>query len=60
MFKCEELESTIFELKNKGLRLLVPPEPGEAFKNENIAFLYAKQGLNIELIDTDKKAEIYK
>ena len=57
-FKCEELKSGINDLKNKGLRMLVPPEPGEAFENEDIVFIYAKQGLNIELIDTDKKAKL--
>jgi methylmalonyl-CoA/ethylmalonyl-CoA epimerase len=44
------------ELKGKGLLTLVPPQPGEAFNNHNIAFLLAKYGLNIELIDTEEKA----
>lgn len=57
-FKCSNLQEQIKEFKTLGLRELVPPEPGEAFENEKIAFIYAKQGLNIELIDTDKKAEI--
>ena len=35
---------------------LVQPQPGEAFNNHNIAFLLARYGLNIELIDTDEKA----
>ncbi|WP_244826054.1 hypothetical protein [Carboxylicivirga linearis] len=34
------------------------PQPGEAFENENIAFLLAPGNLNIELIDTDKRAGI--
>lgn len=57
-FKCDNLDEQIAELKQKGLRVLVDPEPGEAFENEKIAFIYGKQGLNIELIDTDKKAKI--
>ena len=36
--------------------MLVPPQPGEAFNNNKIAFLLAKYGLNIEIIDTDEKA----
>jgi hypothetical protein len=40
----------------KGARVLVSPEPGEAFDNENIAFVYVDLGLNIELIDTEKRA----
>lgn len=57
-FKCDDLSEKIIELNQKGLRTLVPPQPGEAFENENIAFIYAKHGLNIELIDTDKKAKL--
>jgi methylmalonyl-CoA/ethylmalonyl-CoA epimerase len=55
-FKCSNLDEKIFELKNKGLKMLVPPQPGEAFNNNNIAFLLAKYGVNIELIDTDEKS----
>ena len=57
-FKCDSLDSELVELKDKGFRILAGPEPGEAFDNENIAFIYATQGLNIELIDTDKRAEL--
>jgi len=55
-FKCSDIEGKIDELKNKGLILLVPPQEGEAFNNNKIAFLLARYGLNIELIDTDEKA----
>ena len=55
-FKCSDLEEKIDELKSKGLKLLVPPQPGEAFNNNNIAFLLARFGINIELIDTDEKS----
>jgi methylmalonyl-CoA/ethylmalonyl-CoA epimerase len=54
-FKCSDLDKKIDELKSKGLKMLVPPQPGEAFNNNNIAFLLARYGLNIELIDTDEK-----
>ncbi len=57
-FKCSDIDKKIEELTGKGLRLLTPPRPGEAFNNHNIAFLLAKYGLNIELIDTDEKAEL--
>ena len=57
-FKCSDIEGKIDELKNKGLILLVPPQEGEAFNNNKIAFLLARYGLNIELIDTDEKAEL--
>ena len=57
-FKCSDLDEKIGELTSKGLITLVPPQPGEAFNNNNIAFLLARYGLNIELIDTDEKAEL--
>ena len=55
-FKCDNMTETIDRFKDLGLRILSDPQPGEAFGNENIAFVYAQQGLNIELIDTDKKS----
>ncbi len=57
-FKCAKIEDEISRLQLLGLRVLTDPQPGEAFENENIAFIFAKQGLNIELIDTDKRASI--
>ena len=57
-FKCDHLETEINSMKAMGLTILLPPEPGEAFDGENIAFVYAKHGLNIELIDTDKRIKI--
>ena len=59
-FRCEDVEVEIDRLNEMGLRVLAPPQPGEAFENEKIAFIFAKNGLNIELIDTDKRAKIIK
>jgi methylmalonyl-CoA/ethylmalonyl-CoA epimerase len=56
-FKCNEMNKELQRLSAMGLRILTPPQPGEAFENENIAFIYAKHGLNIELIDTDLRAK---
>ncbi len=55
-FKCNSMDEEIDRLKSKRLRVIAAPQPGEAFENEDIAFIFAKQGLNIELIDTDKRA----
>ena len=55
-FKCDDLDHGITEFKENGLISLVPPQPGEAFENENIAFMLTRFGINVELIDTDKKA----
>lgn len=57
-FKCDNIDNNIKDLKEKGLITLVPPQPGEAFNNHDIAFLLARYGLNIELIDTDERAGI--
>lgn len=57
-FRCSNLEDEISRLMALGLRVLVAPQPGEAFGNENIAFIFANQGINIELVDTDKRAGI--
>lgn len=59
-FKCDDLNKEVIRMEELGLRILTPPEPGEAFANEDIAFIFAKQGLNIELIDTDKRACVIK
>jgi methylmalonyl-CoA/ethylmalonyl-CoA epimerase len=55
-FKCDDLKEKINEFANKDVRLLVPPQPGEAFANHDIAFFWAKNRINFELIDTDEKA----
>ena len=55
-FRCEDLEAGVRKLKELGLRILVEPQAGEAFENEKIAFIYDGHGLNIELIDTEKRA----
>lgn len=55
-FRCSNINDQIRDLTEKGLITLVKPQPGEAFNNHEIAFLLARYGLNIELIDTDEKA----
>lgn len=55
-FKCENLAEEMERMRALGLRILATPQPGEAFENEDIAFVYAGHGLNIELVDTDKRA----
>jgi len=41
-FKCDNIDAGITDLREKGLLTLVPPQPGEAFNNNKIAFLLAK------------------
>jgi len=55
-FRCRDLEETLGELKNFGMRILALPQPGEAFEGEPIAFVYAGHGINLELIATTKRA----
>jgi len=55
-FRCEDLQVQIPILEAQEAKFLVPPEPGEAFKGNAIAFFLAKNNLNVELIDTTEKA----
>lgn len=57
-FKSDDMANELDRLSELGLRVLAEPQPGEAFENEDIAFVWAGQGLNIELIQTDKKARL--
>jgi methylmalonyl-CoA/ethylmalonyl-CoA epimerase len=52
-FKAASVDAACTELVGKGARVLAPPQPGEAFDDHLIAFLYAGSGLNVEVIDTD-------
>jgi methylmalonyl-CoA/ethylmalonyl-CoA epimerase len=54
-FRCDDLKVQIPLLKGKGARFIVPPQPGEAFGNRDIAFFLANNNLNTELIDTTEK-----
>ncbi len=56
-FKCAKVDEEEKRLRALGLRVLAEPQPGEAFENEKIAFVFSQQGLNIELIDTERRAE---
>jgi methylmalonyl-CoA/ethylmalonyl-CoA epimerase len=56
-FRCKEISEEITRLKSLGLHVITNPQPGEAFENNQIAFLLGDQALNIELIDTDIKAK---
>lgn len=55
-FRCESLDAELVRLEALGLRVVARPQPGEAFEDEKIAFVYAGDGLNIELIDTERRA----
>lgn len=54
-FRCPALDAEIPLLLQRGARLLVPPQPGEAFNHHPIAFILAGNNLNVELIDTAEK-----
>lgn len=54
-FKVDDVNKSAIELQAHGLKVLAEPQPGEAFGDELIAFLSARNGLNIELIDTNIK-----
>ncbi len=54
-FRCRALQTEIPRLQRQGARLIVAPQPGEAFRNHPIAFMLAGNNLNLELIDTTEK-----
>lgn len=54
-FRVDDVGGQCDELVGKGARLLSPPQPGEAFNDHLIAFLYMGLGLNVELIDTEER-----
>ena len=54
-FRCPAVQTEIPLLERQGARLLVAPEPGEAFRGHPIAFMLAGNNINFELIDTSEK-----
>jgi catechol 2,3-dioxygenase-like lactoylglutathione lyase family enzyme len=56
-FKVDETMTALQELQARGLRVLAPALPGEAFDDGLIAFGFAGCGLNVELIDTDRRRD---
>ena len=57
-FRVDDVRADLADLEKRGLRILAPPEPGEAFDDGLIAFGYAGAGLNVELIDTDERRNV--
>lgn len=57
-FKIDDTTTALTDLQARGLRVLAPAAPGEAFDDELIAFGYAGCGLNVELIDTDRRRDV--
>lgn len=54
-FKGADVTAGCEDLAARGARVTAQPEPGEAFDDHLIAFLYVGMGLNVELIDTDSR-----
>jgi methylmalonyl-CoA/ethylmalonyl-CoA epimerase len=53
------VEQGVAELASRQARIVAAPAPGEAFDDETIAFAFLGAGLNVELIDSDRRrAEI--
>jgi methylmalonyl-CoA/ethylmalonyl-CoA epimerase len=54
-FKVPEVEAACSDLVARGARVIAAPQPGEAFDDHLIAFLYLGLGLNVEVIDTEQR-----
>jgi methylmalonyl-CoA epimerase len=56
-FRTESVSRAVTDLGSKGARILGEPQPGEAFCDFPIAFMFLGSGLNAELIDTDLRRD---
>lgn len=54
-FKVPDVGAACADLAADGVRVLAPPQPGEAFDDHLIAFCYLGLGLNVELVDSDAR-----
>lgn len=54
-FKTESVEQAAMALEAQGAKILAAPQPGEAFDDALIAFVFLGAGLNVELVDTDAR-----
>jgi methylmalonyl-CoA/ethylmalonyl-CoA epimerase len=55
-FQAADLDQAVESLVAQGARVLSPPQPGEAFDDEPIAFLFMA-GFNVELFATDRRRD---
>ena len=54
-FRSESVVAAASNLESLGAKILTAPQPGEAFDDSLIAFMFLGAGLNVELIDTDRR-----
>lgn len=54
-YRVENTDDACSQLSELGARVTSNPEPGEAFDDSLIAFLYVGSGINVEVFDTDSR-----
>jgi methylmalonyl-CoA epimerase len=57
-FKEDDLNKALGHIQQKGARVTAEPIPGETLDEDFIASAYVAGGLNIEIIDTDKRRNL--
>jgi methylmalonyl-CoA epimerase len=57
-FKSDDVKRSLDLIQERGARVTSDPIPGEAFDDALIAFAYIAGGLNIEIIDTDRRRDL--
>jgi methylmalonyl-CoA/ethylmalonyl-CoA epimerase len=57
-FRCDSVGNEVDRMRQQRVTIVSPPEPGDAFENEQVAFVYLGDGLTVELIDTLKRAGV--
>jgi methylmalonyl-CoA/ethylmalonyl-CoA epimerase len=55
-FRTESVVVAASDLEAAGARVIAAPQPGEAFGDSPIAFMFIGSGLSIELVETDERA----
>jgi methylmalonyl-CoA/ethylmalonyl-CoA epimerase len=54
-FWTESVTHAVAHLEKRGARIVTAPQPGEAFDDELIAFVFLGMGLNVEIFDTERR-----
>lgn len=57
-FKSDDVSRSLALIQERGARVTTAPVPGEAFDDALIAFAYIAGGLNIEIVDTDRRRDL--
>jgi 4-hydroxyphenylpyruvate dioxygenase-like putative hemolysin len=55
-FRTKSVAAGVLGLEAAGAKVIAAPQPGEAFGDSPIAFMFLNFGLSIELVETDERS----